>query len=68
MGILENKALLYHAVFTLSILWPAIVICRRAGVRPIWALTLIVPVFGMVMFSTALAFLPWGRTASRVTA
>ncbi|HEY1096468.1 MAG TPA: hypothetical protein VGF14_04440 [Alphaproteobacteria bacterium] len=54
-----KNGLLYHVIFALAVVWPAIVICRRAGVKPLWAATLFVPIFGVVIFSCALAFQPW---------
>ena len=54
-----EKMAVYHAVFLLLTLWPAYRICRRAGINPVWVIALCVPVFGMVIFSCALAFQRW---------
>jgi hypothetical protein len=56
---MTHQALVYQVVFILSVLWPAYVICRRAGVHPAWAATVCVPLFGVVVFSCALAFQKW---------
>lgn len=61
-----KNGLLYHVVFALSVLWPAIIICRRAGINPLWAVTLFVPIFGVVIFSCALAFQPWSNKQQAV--
>lgn len=60
-----KNGLLYHGLFALSVLWPAILICRRAGLNPLWALTLLIPIFGVVCFAGALAFQRWPDAHSR---
>lgn len=65
---MPTKAILYHILFVASVLWPAIVICRRAGIKPLWALSLCVPVFGMVIYACALAFQPWSKPSEQVDA
>lgn len=54
-----HSSYINHFIFAVSAIWPAIVICRRAGINPLWAITLFVPIFGVVIFSCALAFQPW---------
>jgi hypothetical protein len=54
-----QKGLINHFIFAISTVWPAMVICRRAGIKHYWAFALFVPVFGMVVYAGALAFQPW---------
>ena len=62
---MDHKAALYQIIFILCSLWPGYVICRRAGIHPLWILTLCVPLFGLVLFSSALAFTRWSNVAPR---
>jgi len=54
-----DKQLFYHAVFLLLVIWPAIVICRRAGIKPAWVAVLGVPLFGVVLFACVMGFKAW---------
>jgi hypothetical protein len=59
-----KNGLIHHAVFAIGALWPAVLICRRTGFNPLWALTLLVPIFGLVCFTSVLAFRKWPQTQS----
>lgn len=54
-----QKVLTYHVIFVVTVLWPAVRVCRRAGLSPFWPVLLCVPLFGLVLFSCALGFCRW---------
>lgn len=61
-----KDGLIHHAVFVLGAFWPAMLICRRAGLNPLWALSLCVPIFGLVCFTGVLAFQRWPEPSQSV--
>jgi hypothetical protein len=40
-------------------LYPAIRLCRRAGLSPLFALLLLIPYAGLLLAAAAIAFRPW---------
>jgi hypothetical protein len=60
-----KNGLIHHAIFVAGTLWPAVIICRRAGIHPLWVLSLCVPIFGLVCFTSVLAFQKWPQAVSQ---
>ncbi len=56
---MPHDVLIGYYIFAVCIVWPAYVICRRARLSPMTILCLIVPVFGLMLFFTALACQRW---------
>ncbi len=47
------------AIIGLLIVIPAMLIYRKAGFHPVWALLVFLPGFGLLIIFMHLAFLPW---------
>ncbi len=48
-----------HALMALALIWPMMRLCRRAGLSPLWAFSVIIPIFGPACIATILALRTW---------
>jgi hypothetical protein len=56
--------LVTHFLLAAAALWPLMRLMRRAGLRPAWALLMLVPMVGPALVGTALVFQRWPTVPS----